>query len=284
MNITLITIAVLTLSAGADAYPNPELLIEADSLAKLDLRTVVILDTRDSKAYNSGHVPGANLVPTSEWTKAVPDTPEAWTSRLGKLGIKPDSSVIVYGGIDVREAARIWWLLKYAGASDVRLLNGGLPAWEKAGGNLEKRATALALVEFGKPAVKSGRLAEKADVISLLKAKNSQIVDARSNDEFCGVAGAAKRKGHIPGATPLEWTELLTTEKKFKSPDELKKLFAEKKIDLEKPVVTYCQSGGRAAVVAFGLELMGAKDVKNYYKSWSEWGNAADTPVELPKK
>jgi thiosulfate/3-mercaptopyruvate sulfurtransferase len=49
-------------------------------------------------------------------------------------------------------------------------------------------------------------------------------------------------------------------------------------------MITYCQSGGRAAVLAFGLELMGAKDVRNYYKSWAEWGNAPDTPVEVPKK
>ena len=59
---------------------------------------------------------------------------------------------------------------------------------------------------------------------------------------------------------------------------------ADRKIDLNQPAVTYCQGGGRAAVLAFGLELMGAKSVKNYYKSWGEWGNATDTPVEVPKK
>ena len=284
MNVTLITIAALTLAVSADPYPNAKLLLEAVALAKLDSNAVVILDARDEKTYLAGHIPGAVLVPTSDWGKAVPDTPEAWAGRLGKLGIKADSPVVVYGGHDVREAARVWWLLKYAGVADVRLLNGGLPAWSKADGEVETRANSSAKVEFGKPTMKPGRLAEKADIVSLLKTKNAQIIDTRSDDEFCGLAGAAKRKGHIPGATPLEWTELLTPEKKFKSPVELKKLFAEKKIDLEKPAVAYCQSGGRASVVAFGLELMGAKDVKNYYKSWSEWGNADDTPVEVPKK
>jgi thiosulfate/3-mercaptopyruvate sulfurtransferase len=127
-------------------------------------------------------------------------------------------------------------------------------------------------------------LAEKKDVQAILEDQSSQILDARSDAEYCGSTGGATRKGHIPGAVALEWSDLLTPDKKFKSADELKKLFAERKVDLDKPAVTYCQSGGRAAVLAFALELMGAKHVRNYYKSWAEWGNAGDTPVELPKK
>jgi thiosulfate/3-mercaptopyruvate sulfurtransferase len=61
-------------------------------------------------------------------------------------------------------------------------------------------------------------------------------------------------------------------------------LFKEHEISLKEPSVTYCQSGGRAAVMAFALELMGAGDVRNYYRSWNEWGNDADTPVVTPKK
>jgi thiosulfate/3-mercaptopyruvate sulfurtransferase len=284
VNASLVTWVALALTPAADAYPNARILIEADALARLDPKSVTVLDARDEKAYLAGHVPGAVRLPAAEWGKAVPDTPEAWAKRLGRVGIKGDTPVVVYAGADVRDAARAWWLLKYAGAEDVRLLNGGFPAWEKAGGKIETRENVARPVEPGRPVVRADRLAEKKDVLSILKDKSSQILDARSDDEFCGTAGAAKRKGHIPGATAIEWTELLTPDKRFKSPDELKKLFADRKVDLEKPAVTYCQSGGRAAVLAFGLELMGAKNVRNYYKSWSEWGNAEDTPVEVPKK
>jgi len=283
MNATLLTWALL-LSPAADAYPNPRILIEADALPKLDPKAAVILDARDEKAYLAGHVPGAIRLPTAEWSKAVPDTPEAWAKRLAQLGVRTDTPVVVYAGADVRDAARAWWLLKYAGAEDVRLLNGGYPAWEKAGGKAETKENAARPVEPGKPAVRTDRLAEKKDVQAILKDKSSQILDARSEGEYCGTAGAATRKGHIPGAVALEWSDLLTPDKKFKSPDELRKLFVERKVDLDKPAVTYCQSGGRAAVLAFGLELMGAKHVRNYYKSWAEWGNAGDTPVEVPKK
>lgn len=274
----------LALTPAADSYPNAKILIEADALQKLDPKTVLILDARDEKAYLAGHILGAVRLPTAEWSKAVPDTPEAWAKRMAQLGAKSDTPVVVYAGADVRDAARAWWLLKYAGVEDVQLLNGGFPAWEKVGGEAETKENAARPIEPGMAAVRSDRLAEKKDLQAILKDKSSQILDARSEGEYCGTAGAASRKGHIPGAVALEWSDLLTPDKKFKSPEELKKLFAERKVDLDKPAVTYCQSGGRAAVLAFGLELMGAKHVRNYYKSWAEWGNADDTPVEVPKK
>jgi len=127
------------------------------------------------------------------------------------------------------------------------------------------------------------RLAFKAQLLESLPKREFQIIDARSESEYCGEANTAKRNGAIPGAIHKEWTEV--TEKKtqrFKSPEELSKLFEEAGIDLNKSSVTYCQSGGRAAVMAFALELMGVKSVHNYYRSWSEWGNAEDTPIEKP--
>ena len=110
-------------------------------------------------------------------------------------------------------------------------------------------------------------------------------MDARSAKEFCGDDVRAKRGGAIPGAKHLEWTDLLDPRTgKFKPAPELAKVFADAGIDPSKPTTTYCQSGGRASVLAFGLELMGGKDVRNYYRSWNEWGNDPDTPVATPKK
>jgi len=86
------------------------------------------------------------------------------------------------------------------------------------------------------------------------------------------------------GAKHLEWSDLLDKDtQRFKPADELRKLFKEAGIDLYEPTATHCQSGGRASVMAFGLELMGAKDVSNYYKSWAEWGNADDTLIVTSK-
>ena len=89
----------------------------------------------------------------------------------------------------------------------------------------------------------------------------------------------------MPGAKHLEWSDTLDKKTgRFKTAAELRRLFRDAGIDPSRPAVTYCQSGGRASVTAFALELMGAKHVGNYYKSWSEWGNADDTPVAKPGK
>src|SRR5262249_28305975 len=106
----------------------------------------------------------------------------------------------------------------------------------------------------------------------------------RSEAEHCGTTKLAKRGGAIPGSLHLEWSDTLDPKtRKFKSAPELAKLFKDAGIDVNRPAITYCQSGGRAAVMAVTLELMGARGVGNYYGSWWEWGNAGDTPVEQKK-
>jgi thiosulfate/3-mercaptopyruvate sulfurtransferase len=102
--------------------------------------------------------------------------------------------------------------------------------------------------------------------------------------EYCGDTRTAKRNGAIPRARHLEWKDLIDPKtSRFKPPAEMTRLFKAAHINLDRPTVTYCQSGGRAAVLAFTLELMGAKNVRNYYRSWAEWGNDEDTPIEKPK-
>src|SRR5581483_4984154 len=134
-----------------------------------------------------------------------------------------------------------------------------------------------------KLAALSDRLATKKQLLESLKDKPPQLVDARSTGEFCGTEETAKRNRAIPDAVHLEWSNTLDAKTgRFKNAEELAKLFKEAGIDPAKPAVTYCQSGGRAAVLAFALELMGGKEVRNYYRSWAEWGNAEDTPIVKP--
>jgi thiosulfate/3-mercaptopyruvate sulfurtransferase len=269
-------------------YARPELLIEATDLARLaEARDVRILDARPRPKYLAGHLPGALWVDHDAWGKAFAtgQDRDAWAGRIGGLAIGPDMRVIVYDDSFSKDAARIWWILRYWGVKDVRLLNGGWPAWHASGapvatGQPEALAAMRAVI-----APESERLTTKAQLLEGLTEQRFQIIDARSHGEYCGDTKTAKRNGAIPGARHLEWIELLDPKsQRFKGPAELAKLFADAGIDLKRPTVTHCQSGGRAAVMAFGLELMGAKDVRNYYRSWAEWGNADDTPIDTPKK
>jgi thiosulfate/3-mercaptopyruvate sulfurtransferase len=280
MPLTLVYL-LATLAPAADPA-RPELLIEATDLARA--RDVRVIDVRGKDDYARGHVPGAVRVDAAAWDKAFTSEPgaEAWGKRLGGAGIDLDTAVVVYGGEDVRDAVRVWWILRYWGVKDVRVLNGGWAAWRVAEGKVatdETKPEPKAVT----PSPRRERLASKDDVLQTLKGK-TQIIDARSEGEFCGVKETAKRNGSIPGAKHLEWTEVLDPKtKRFKAPAELRVLFKEHGIDPEQPAVTYCQSGGRAAVMAFTLELMGGKQVQNYYRSWSEWGNDPDTPIVKPQ-
>ena len=143
------------------------------------------------------------------------------------------------------EAARIWWILRYWSVEDVRLLNGNWTTWKKTGLPVEtgKPGQASAVPFAAKP--RSKRLATKGLLLASLKDRSLQIVDARSEGEFCGVDKLKnKRAGAIPGAKHLEWIDLIDKEtQRFKTPDQLRKLFAKAEIKLDKPTATHCQGG-----------------------------------------
>ena len=272
---------------AAESYPNSKLLIESPELAqaKAPFPRLIILDVRDPKKYKAEHINEARSVDPAVWAKAFKDSTEigSWTKLIRELGIDANSTVVLYDDSNCKDAARIWWILRYWGIDDARLLNGGWQGWNAAG-----LPTASGDSKPGTPSQitlspRSERLATLAEVLRSLDAK-AQIVDARSEGEFCGTEKTAKRNGTIPGARHLEWSDLIDAKThRFKDAAELRKLFQEARIDLDRPTTTYCQSGGRASVMAFALELMGAKDVRNYYASWAEWGNADDTPIEPGK-
>jgi thiosulfate/3-mercaptopyruvate sulfurtransferase len=268
----------------AEGYAKPELLIEAADLPRFATEgSVRILDCRGKGKYLDGHVPGARWLDAITWMRTFGEGAdrEAWAKRIGDLGIDTGTKVVVYDDSRAKDAARMWWILRYWGVKDVRLLNGGWAAWQATDGPVDRTKVRPTPVE-AKLTPQPGRLATRAQVAALLGGK-AQIVDARSADEFCGIADTAKRNGAIPGAVHLEWSETVDRRGRFKSAAELSKLFQDAGIDPTRPAVTYCQSGGRAAVMAFALELMGGKDVRNYYRSWNEWGNAEDAPVVKPK-
>lgn len=281
----LLFVVHLAVAQPPEKYAAPDLLADADD-PKLTNGAWLALDVRGKAKYADGHVYNAVLLELGPWSKAVTAgkaDAEFWKTELAAVGVVPVRPVVVYSD-DVRDAARAWWMLKMAGVPDVRLLNGGWKAYTDAKRPVQKVAVTLKANQLDWDTV-PGRFADKKYVLEQLKTPGPTIVDARTKEEFAGETKSAKKAGHIPGAVHLEWSELLDPKTgKFLPPAQLYKLTADRKIDLDKPAITYCQSGGRSAVAAFGLELLGAKNVRNYYASWGEWGNADDTPVALPGK
>jgi thiosulfate/3-mercaptopyruvate sulfurtransferase len=264
-------------------YPRPELLIEASGLAKPDVaKEYIILDARAGTKFKEGHIPNARRVDHDAWARAFGHgkDPDAWGKVIGDLGVTSSSRVVVYDDNFGKEAARVWWILRYWGVEDVRLLNGGWAGWQAGKYPTVKTEVVPAPVKFEAKA-RPERLATKEQLLDALKENKLQIVDARSEKEFCGDEKLSnKRAGAIPGAKQLEWSDLLDKQtQRFKSAADLRKLFEEAGVALDRPTATYCQSGGRAAVMTFGMELMGAKQVSNYYPSWAEWSSDPDAPA-----
>src|SRR2546421_12984520 len=125
---------LVALFLAAPSYPQPAILTEPAELARAG-PAVCVLDARGKNRYNAGHVPGAVWVDAAGWGRAftVPPDAAAWSKRLGAAGIDPDTPVVVYDD-EVRDAARIWWILRYWDVKDVRLLNGGWAAGQAGGG------------------------------------------------------------------------------------------------------------------------------------------------------
>jgi thiosulfate/3-mercaptopyruvate sulfurtransferase len=289
MSLCTACLLLASLTHAADAkkpvdYPRSDLLVEAKELASPKVaKTCRILDTRSQEKYRAGHIPGAASVSPAAWSAAfnAGEDSTAWGRRLGAVGLDPETCVVVYGD-DYREAARIWWILRYWGFRDVRLLNGGWLAWKNQGGKVVQDEPKLPAREV-KLASQASRLADRGQVLDSLTARREQIIDVRSTAEHCGETATAKRNGSMPGALHLEWSAVIDARtQRFRNAEELSKLLHAAGIDPAKPALTYCQSGGRAAVMAFALELMGGKEVRNYYRSWAEWGNADDTPIVKP--
>lgn len=287
---TLSCVALLLLAPLASArpatYARPELLLEPAELAKPAVaKKFVVLDARGKGAYLAGHVPGAVWVDTTTWARAFAagQKEEDWAKRVGALGVDVKTPVVVYDAKRNNDAARIWWILRYWGLRDVRLLNGGWPGWVDSGGKVEKGEVKPKATE-PKLTAQPERLATRAQILEGLEGGTfGQVLDARSEGEYCGTRETAKRNGAIPGAKHLEWSDTVDKKGRFKSAEELTRLFKEAGIDPTRPATTYCQSGGRASVLAFVVELMGGKQVRNYYRSWAEWGNDKDTPIVKPR-
>ena len=204
---------------------------------------------------------------------------EVFANAVGQMGITMDDTVVIYDRHGVFSAPRVWWTFKLFGHKNVYVLDGGLPAWIKAGHAVEDKP-----IEYSKSFYKvNPARAKAADIEDVLAALGSdvQIVDARPPGRFKGTAPeprAGLTSGHMPGALNVPFGALRTKTMRFKTLSEIGQHF--KAIDLTAPIITTCGSGITAAGLAFNLSRLGASDVSVYDGSWAEYGARKDVPVE----
>jgi len=216
-------------------------------------------------------------------------------ASLKRHGINASSRIVVYDNADLLSSSLVWYTLECFGVENVSILDGGLKAWEAEAleletGPVDRRAHAED-VSIEDLEYRSWMIKDKAEVLKNLETGEAVVVDARSADRFFARAPEPReglRSGHIPSSLNLPWVALTETKKGgfvgFKEAGAIREEFEKAGVDTRpgKKVIVTCGSGATAAVLAFGLRLIGkpAEDISLYDASWAEWGMPeANTPV-----
>lgn len=234
--------------------------------------------------YLTGHIPGAvyvdlddELASHGEPTDGRHPLPsaEALTDAARRWGINSGDTVVAYDGEGNMAAARAWWLLRWAGLADVRLLDGALPAWIAAGKDL---ATDDVAPTRGTVELTTGSLPTlDLDTVATFP-ESGVLLDARAPERFRGeVEPIDPKAGHIPGATSAPTGSNLAADGRFLPAEELRDRFASLGVDASAPVAVYCGSGVTAAHEAAALTIAGFEPAV-FPGSWSQWSNH-DLPV-----
>ncbi|MBI4257568.1 MAG: sulfurtransferase [Thaumarchaeota archaeon] len=245
-----------------------------------------ILDARTPREYMYGHIPNAVLVGYEHIAKDEPNAPylevipkEDAEKAFGDLGIGNNTTVIVYGDRGGSYAARVLWTLEYYGAK-AKLLEAGFQRWARDGYPVTRDVPQVKAREF-KAEVNSDIRAETDYIAKKLGDPSLVVLDSRSPDEYNGLIVQTARKSRIPGSVNVPWDLCVGANGMlFGSPDALRKVFEERGITKDKEVATYCMVGERAAHSYLALRLLGYPKAKLYEKSFSEWGNSPNLPVE----
>ncbi|MER0483290.1 sulfurtransferase [Streptomyces sp. Edi2] len=235
--------------------------------------------------YEAGHVPGAVYVdleselaspPGPGGRHPLPDL-DVFTEAMRAAGVRADRPVVVYDGGQGWAAARAWWLLRWTGHPDVRVLDGGLAAWRAAGGDLS----------VGQPTPQEGDFTPVPGGLALLRADDAAalarrgvLLDARAAERYRGeVEPIDKVAGHIPGAVSAPTTEnVVEGGTVFRDASELAERFASLGATAKAEVGVYCGSGVSAAHEVLALAVAGIPAAL-YVGSWSEWTVDPSRPV-----
>lgn len=244
---------------------------------------------RDGAAeYRKAHIPGArffDIDDISDTRSELPHMappPEKFITRMRAMGIGDGHQVVVYDGAGLFSAARVWWLFRLMGKTDVAVLDGGFPKWLAEGREVQDMPPIMRDRHIT-VSVQNQMVKDVTQVAAAAKLRDYEIVDARSPGRFRGEEPEPReglRSGHIPGSHNVHYRTLLNDDGTMRPVAELRTIFEDAGVDLDKPVITTCGSGVTAAILSLALERIGHRQHAVYDGSWSEWGMYNDLKVE----
>ncbi|MEL6570831.1 MAG: sulfurtransferase [Pseudomonadota bacterium] len=273
-------------------------LITPAELKAMSADDIVIIDTRDPDSFAAGHIAGAvNL--HDIFTYLATSTPEGMAELSGKFaeafgaaGLDGTKTAVIYEqsmNTGFGQSCRGYYLLSYLGYPSIKVLHGGVAAWDAAGFDLTTEVATPSVADFPIDPAGAGLMLTADDVKAVLGDPSVALLDVRDVDEWIADSSSpygkdfCPRKGRIPGAVWIEWYRLMKPTPEgpmIKSPAEVLAECATVGITPETPVYIYCFKGARASNSFLALKEAGVKDVRIYFGSWNEWSRDEDLPIE----
>ncbi len=232
--------------------------------------------------YDKGHIPSAGfadlkaeLCDTNSPIEFAVPTPEQFCAAMGALGVGDDSRIVLYDTSYSAWAARVWWMLRWAGFDRAALLDGGLKAWIVEGKPLSTEPVSRPAKQFT-PAPRPKLIADRDEVLASIDDSSVSLIDTLPGPYYRGEATLYARPGHIPGASNTCGLDLLDESGRFRPDDELATLLDG---DRNTRTITYCGGGIMASTNAFAMTRLGFTNVAVYTASLQEW--AADPTLPM---
>ena len=262
----------------------------------------LIIDVRDGDDYKTEHISGAVSIPQIFYHLSTTTDAELTESKVvfeelfQRVGVTEDSLIILYeDGMASRFGGsfRGWWWLNYFGHEKCLVMDGGYEAWKSEGLPTDAEPVPRTRSTF-QVKINDDVLAKKDDVIAAMTDDNVKLLDNRDAVEwFCEQSSPydtpdkdfSPRRGRIPGATWVEWTELMdeptSPKATFKSPEVIREILSAKGFEPEDDVIIYCFKGSRASNTFAAMRSAGFTKLRNYLGSWYEWSVDDSLPIEV---
>jgi len=265
---------------------NPALISVAELAAHIHQVDMVVVDCRFSLAdtalgeqqYRDSHIPSAQYFHLDRDMSGpkhrhggrhpLPD-PHQFSEHLRAIGVNSDSLVVCYDDQRFAFASRLWWLMRWLGHDNVRVLDGGFKAWQAAGLPIE---TSINQVNLGNFMAKDIRrnVVEYSDLPNLQILSHQSLIDSREAPRYRGEQEPIDPlAGHIPGAINMPWAEVTTVDGFALDERTQRQRWGE--IAGQNDIIVYCGSGVTACVNLLSLAIIGRDDAKLYAGSWSDW-------------
>ena len=260
----------------------PSLVAQGDFVSAKEFSTLIkdkntkVISAQSAKNYKTSHITGSvhidhNTLYKTTGPKGILLSSSALATYFGKKGISNTNTIIIYDDGKNKYASRVYWVLKYLGAKNVKILHKDMKAWRTARVPLTKSATKIQAAKFT-ASVNKSTIVNAAYVKAHLKDSKVVIVDVRHITEFNGTSPKPVSKGHIPGSVNVNWEDIITATGALKSKDALKKIFAAKGVTSGKTIVLYCATSVRTGIEYVALKsILGYPNVKVYDGAYNEW-------------